>query len=90
MEVDGIKIHCRDSLQYLGVVLDLRLSWFLHIKYMAGRALRVVGVLRTISGVTWGVSLSLLLLIFRGLVRAYLKWGAPLFLAAIKMAPGQS
>ena len=33
MGVDGIEINCQDSLKYLGVVLDSRLFWTLHIQY---------------------------------------------------------
>ena len=37
---------------------------------------------------SWGVSLSLLLLVYRGLVRAYLKWGSPLFAGACRSVLG--
>ena len=44
----GTEIHCQDSLKYLGVVLDSRLSWSPLIKYIAGRSLRAVDVLKAI------------------------------------------
>ena len=79
MRVDGCEIRCQDSLKYLGVVLDARLTWTPHIKYIAGKAMRAIGVLKALSRVSWGVSPSLLLTVYRGLVRAYLEWGSPLF-----------
>ena len=82
MRVDGCEIRCQDSLKYLGVVLDARLTWMPHIKYIAGKAMRAVGVLKALSRVSWGVSPSLLLTVYRGLVRAYLEWGSPLFAGA--------
>ena len=88
MEVNGLEIHCQDSLKYLGVILDSRLSWTPHIKYIAGRAMRAVGVLRALSTVSWAVSPFLLLLVYRGLVRAYLEWGSPLFAGAGRSALG--
>ena len=83
LEVDGVRLHCCDSLKYLGVVLDARVTWLQHVKYVAGRALRAVSLLRVLSRVSWGVTPSLLLLVYRGLIRSYLDWGAPLFMAAI-------
>ena len=65
LDVNGFGIRCQDSLKYLGVILDSRLSWTPHIKYIAGRAMRAVGVLRALSRVFWGVSPSLLLLVNR-------------------------
>ena len=82
MRVDGCEIRCQDSLKYLGVVLDARLTWTLHIKYIAGKAMRAIGVLKALSRVSWSVSPSLLLTVYRGLVRAYLEWGSPLFAGA--------
>ena len=49
---------------------------------MTGRALRAVGLRWALSRVSWGVNPLLLLRVNRGLVKAYLEWGAPLFLAA--------
>ena len=31
LDVDGLEIRCQDSLKYLGVILDSRLSWTPHI-----------------------------------------------------------
>ena len=88
LSVNGFEIRCQDSLKYLGVILDLRLSWTPHIKYIAGRAMRAIGVLRALSRVSGEVSPSLILLVYRGLVRAYLEWGSPLFAGAGRAALG--
>ena len=75
-------LQCRDSVKCLGVILDLRITWLQHVRYVADRALCAVGLLRALSRVSWGVSPSLLLQVYRDLVRAYLEWGAPLILTA--------
>ena len=91
LDVDGFEIRCQDSLKYLGVILDSRLSWTPHIKYNVGRAMRAIRVLRALSRVSWGGGggvPSLLLLVYRGLVRAYLEWGSPLFAGACRASLG--
>ena len=55
-----------------------------YIKYISWKALRDVSVARVLSRVSWGVSLSLLLSVYRVLVRAYLEWSSPLFQSAGK------
>ena len=52
LEVDGVRLHCCDTLKYLGLVLDARVTWLQHVKYVAGRALRTVGLLRVLSRVS--------------------------------------
>ena len=49
LEIDGVRLRCCDSLKYLGVILDARITWIQHVKYVAGRALRAVGLLRVLS-----------------------------------------
>ena len=59
-----------------------------HVKYVTGRALRAVGLLRALSRVSWGVTPSLLLLVYPGLIRSYLEWGAPLLIAVTRSTLG--
>ena len=63
LEDDGVRLRCCDSLKYFGVILDARVTWLQHVKYVVGRALRTVGLLRALSRVSWGVTPSLLLLV---------------------------
>ena len=47
-----------------------------------------VGLLRALSRVSWSVNPSLMLLVYRGLIGAYLECGAPLFMAASRSTLG--
>ena len=84
IRIGDLTISCQPSLKYLGVVMDARLTWVPHIKYIANKATRATNVLRVIARVSLGANTALLLTVYRNLVRAYLEWGAPLFRCASK------
>lgn len=80
--IDGQTLTAVNSIMYLGIILDRKLSWLPHIKYLAGRATAAVNVLKAMAKVSWGADPSSLLMAYRGMVRAHLEWGAPLFMCA--------
>ena len=82
-------ISCQPSLKYLGVILDARLTWVPHIRYIADKAIWATNILK----VSWGANPTRLLTVYRNLVRSYLEWGAPLFCCTSKSAlctPGRA
>ena len=79
-------ISCQPTLKYLGVILDSRLTWVPHIRYISDKATRATNILRVIARVSWGANPALLLTVYRYLVRSYLEWGAPLFHCASRSA----
>ena len=85
-EIGELSISCQPSLKYLDVVMDARITWVPHIKYISDKATRATNVLRVIDRVSWGANLALLLTVYRNLVRAYLEWAAPLFRCASRSA----
>ena len=54
-------ISCQPTLKYLGVIVDFRLTWVPHIKYIADKAIRATNILRVIARVSWGANSTLLL-----------------------------
>ena len=45
-------ISCQPTLKYLGVILDSRLTWVPHIKYIADKTIRATNILRVIARVS--------------------------------------
>ena len=45
-------ISCQPTLKYLNVILDSRLTWVPHIKYIADKAIRATNMLRVIARVS--------------------------------------
>ena len=61
------------SIKYLRVVLDSRLTWASHVKYIAGRAFGAVNILKVMSRVSWRADPVVLLTSYRGFIRAILE-----------------
>ena len=62
--------------------MDRRLTWVPHILMLSDNAIKSVKIIRVLSRVSWGVTLSLLLTAYRNLVRSTLELGPPLFSSA--------
>ena len=84
LSVEGHDLPCCSGIKYLGVILDRRLTWAPHVRMIAERAIRSINVIRILFRVSWGVTPSLLLTAYRGLVRSTLEWGSPLFSSACR------
>ncbi|XP_051156203.1 uncharacterized protein LOC127278511 [Leptopilina boulardi] len=84
LELEGQEIPIVDSIMYLGILLDSKLSWKLHVEYIAAKAFKAINVLKVLGGVSKGANPETLLLIYKGLIRAHLEWGSILFAGASK------
>lgn len=79
INVDSIRVMSTSVMKYLGIILNSRLSWIPHIRENITRACKAINVLKVISKVSWGAAPALSLMVFRGLIRAYLEWGCQLY-----------
>jgi len=58
--------------KFLGLVLDKKLTFTAHIKYIKDRCLKALNLLRVIAHKDWGADSTTLLKIYRTLVRSKL------------------
>ena len=68
VRVGDLLVPCQPSLKYLGVILDARLTWVPHIRYIADKATRATNILKVIARVSWAANPALLLTVYRNLV----------------------
>lgn len=82
LEVNGVLIPCQQEIEYLGITFDSRLNWRKHIGKIVEKAAKAINTLKALARVSRGASSESLLLVFKGLIRAYLEWGSVLFMEA--------
>lgn len=73
IDVDNTRVMGTSEMKYLGIILDSKLSWIPHIRKNILRACKAINVLKVISKVSLGAAAALALMVFRGLIRAYLE-----------------
>ena len=71
-----------EEAKFLGLTFDPRLTWVPHVKGLKTRATQALGLLRTLAHTTWGTDRSLLLRLYRSLVRSKLDYGCEAYSSA--------
>ena len=72
----------QDVQTYLGVTLDRRLTWAEQIKKAETKARKKLGIMRKLSGTTWGANEGTLKQVYQGTVRPHLEHGSSSFMTA--------
>ena len=65
-------LECKEHVKYLGILLDINLSWKFHIEYVALKISKIIGV---IARLRHFVPLCTLLNIYSSLIFPYLSYG---------------
>ncbi len=74
--IEGKDLEWVDSHMYLGIIMDKRLSFRKHIRYILSRARKRINILRCITGTTWA-ELASLLLYYTAAIRGLIEYAAP-------------
>ena len=65
---DGTDHICFQSVKCLGVILDKRLTWTMHIHMISEKATKAINITRVIAKLSWSANQSLLLIAYGNLV----------------------
>ena len=68
--VNGKAIKMQTTVKFLGVIFDHHTSWRAHIDYVADRCNKRLNLLRVMAGTRWGASKSVLLIVYKALIRS--------------------
>ena len=76
--------HIREvsETRFLGMILDSKLTWIPHLKYVKHKSLRSLNLLKCISKKSWGADRRSLLQIYRATVRSQLDYGCQIYASA--------
>ena len=72
------------KLSFLGLLFDKKLSFIPHIKALKAKCLKALDVLKVLSNTKWGGDRSVLLNLYRSLVRSKLDYGSIVYGSARK------
>lgn len=80
----GKRIHCTDTLQYLGVAIDYRLNWQPHIKAATDKGKRVAHRIGAAARLTWGFRGPTLARVYEAAVQPAILYAAPVWAEGCK------
>ena len=69
----------RNSHRFLGLLLDRKLTWQLHIKDLRQRMQSGLSILKTVGSRNWGAERSTMLKLYHALLRSKIDYGAPIY-----------
>ena len=77
LKIEGEKIEYSNNVRYLGVELDKKLHWKIHVSNKITRAKKYLTNLVSIAGNTWGPSPKVIRWIYTGIIRPCLLYTSP-------------
>ena len=73
------QIKAVESTQYLGLVIDSRLSWKQHVEHLRQSCIPAMNLLRHLSHLAWGADRKTLLQLYTALVKSKLDYGSQIY-----------
>ena len=72
----GSLIPVVEDFKFFGVLFDRKLSFIPHIKYLKAKCLKALNLLKVLSHTDWGADRTVLLQLYRSLIRSKLDYGS--------------
>lgn len=79
ISLNFLPIPWKHQIKYLGVTFQQKLKWDAHIDLMCSRAISQCKIIKSLCKPSWGSHPSILLNVYKGLVRPYLDFGGILY-----------
>ena len=84
LTIGNSQIQFKETVKFLGVVLDTHLNWKAHIAYIKTKCNSALNLMMKLSHTTWGARRSTLLMIYKALVLSKIDYGSPIYGSASK------
>ena len=86
LKIHGKDVCVKEEIKFLGMIFDSKLTWNAHINSLVSKCASRINLMRSITSHSWGASKSVLLTMYRALVRSRLDYGSQLLYTASKTA----
>jgi ribonuclease HI len=84
LKIGNKPVRVENTVKFLGVVFDNRLTWRSHIEYLNNKCKRRLQLMQVICGNKWGADITSLLTVYKTLVRPIIDYGAIAYDSASK------
>ena len=84
LTIYGSQIPVIEETKFLGLVFDRKLSFIFHIKALKAKCLKALDILKVLSHSDWGGDRTVLLNLYRSLIRSKLDYGSIVYGSARK------
>lgn len=82
IDIEGKTVTPSNEAKFLGLVMDRKLNWIPHIKYLKEKMIKATTILKWLSGIHWGSHPETLMLIYKATIRTMIEWGLPQYINA--------
>eukprot|EP00916_Digyalum_oweni_P019426 GHVL01032319.1.p1 GENE.GHVL01032319.1~~GHVL01032319.1.p1 ORF type:complete len:920 (-),score=34.35 GHVL01032319.1:223-2982(-) len=82
--LNGNPVKVVEEFKFLGLTFDRRLTFLKHIQYLRTSCLKALDVLKVVSHTDWGADRTVLLRLYRALIRSKLDYGCVVYGGAAK------
>lgn len=72
-------VRCLPNVHYLGMLLDKKLNWKLHINHLVASCNKSINLMKCLCSTRWGADPSTLVTLYRGIIRSRLDYGCFLY-----------
>lgn len=83
--LNGERIRCKEAIRYLGVLIDDRLSWDQHVKYVSGKGKELAHKIGAAARLTWGFRGPALGRVYEGAIQPAMAYAAAVWAGGSKV-----
>lgn len=82
--IDRTPIVTANTVKYLGMIFDHKLTWKPHIEMLVANCKRRLAVLKCLSNINWGANREIILMLYKALIQSRIDYGSAIYSSARK------
>ena len=82
LTINGSIIPHRESIKYLGLIFDYKMTWAEHVKGIKNDCMSRLDILKCLSHTSWGSDRTIMLRLYRAIIRSKLDYGCTIYSSA--------